>query len=803
MSYVLTGKRVLDLTGEYGTYCTKQLAGLGAEVIKIEPPKGCAERYRGPFMEGGKEGENSLYFAYMNTGKKSIVLDLDTEDGQKSLLALAAQADVLVESFTPGYLADRGLAWEDLKKVNPSLIMASVTPFGQTGPRAKWHGGSDLISFASAGGLYENGEPSRDPLQVGSDITATGTSFYTLVAIMSALYAGVSTHIDISAEACMAAWRCGAIGAAQIPPYDLNKRIGSVGPLVPSNMYRCKDGFAYMVSGARFDAVVQWMKDVGGIDYKDYDDPKYFPPHSPHVRANLADIDRCIGEIASRYTKSEFMEEAQKRRLPCGTVETPDSAAKNTHYLERNTFREVDHPVLGKHKYVGSPIGLTKSPLKAPEAAPLLGQHQAELETLCAQREKKAAVPMKKPLEGVTILDFGWVIAGPHGTRLLCDLGATIIRVESSKRLDSTRPDTPRYGNKNFAEEPGWVFNENNRNKLGISLNMKTEEGKKLFVELVKKCDILTSNLSPRGLRSMGLDYDTVKEINPNIITLNASGLGDWGPYADYVTFAPVLHSVTGLLGLIGYENEDPFGYPGLLADYLGSTAVATALLAALIYRQNTGEGQFIDLAQSEVALSSLGVQFLDWDVNQIKRPLSGNHHYAQAKAPHNVYPCAGEDKWCAIVAADENEWQGLVKAVDQDWIRDEKYATLAGRIANQDELDQQLRSWTSTWEHREIANYLQGYGVSAVAVLDGAESVADEHLNAQGYFVNMDMPIREGYAPDSFKVCGLLTPMEGLTFESPRPAPGVGRDNEYVLKTYLGMTDEEIQAVAEAGALV
>lgn len=411
---------------------------------------------------------------------------------------------------------------------------------------------------------------------------------------------------------------------------------------------------------------------------------------------------------------------------------------------------------------------------------------------------------MRLPFEDITILDLSWVLAGPHATRQFCEMGAKVIKVESSRSIDVVRTGGQRRNNKDFKAEGGWAFNDQNRGKLDIGINLKSEKGREAFEELVKISDIVICNYGSRAFRKLRLTYEDLSAIKPDIIVLNASGLGDWGPHASFVTYAPVLMSMTGISGSVGYENSDrPYdGYPPL-ADYLGSMAVCTHLAAALEYRRRTGKGQFIDLSQGEAAVSYMGTAILNWQVNQEKQGLIGNHHYANSAAPHNTYKCKGDEHaWCAIAVVGEDEWKAFAQAVDPEgtWTNDPKFATLEDRIANQAELDAKVSEWTAKKSPREVGYFLQRRGISGVPVQTGVQLLyQDEHIQERDFLMTIDYPEGDNFPP-TYLMTGPLMQLPGQpVVKSTVPAPSLGRDTRMILKEILGKSDEWIdEAFAE-----
>lgn len=417
---------------------------------------------------------------------------------------------------------------------------------------------------------------------------------------------------------------------------------------------------------------------------------------------------------------------------------------------------------------------------------------------MCAEEKKHL------PLEDILILDNSWVIAGPHGTRLLSDLGATVIRIETSKRKDNIRFDFTRYGVKDAFKEAGFIFQENNRDKLGLQLNMKSQKGKEVYRKLVEKADVVVSNVTPRALRSMGIDYDTLSSINPGIISINASGLGDYGSKRDTMIFAAALNCIAGLSYTIGNEDEEGFGIAVSTADNLGGAMVAFSILAALAERDKSGRGQFIDLSEAENMMGIIGATMLEWQYNQTQTGPIGNHQYYGKQCPHNAYMCAGFDNWVAIACGSDDEWKRLACALgkEQPALLDSKYDCYEGRKADEKQLDQYINEVTVRHNNRSLAEVLQAVGVSAAPVQKACETLADEHLNARYYWRPNNLPVTDARQPD-YQISAPVPKLYDRTAHEYKPAPALGQDNEYILKQLLGLSDDEIDEAAKDGAFI
>lgn len=373
METIYGGLKVLELAEGGGMLCGKLLAAMGAQVLKVERPKGDKSRFRGPFGKGDAP-ENSLSFAFWNLGKSDITLDLNCEKGREVFRALIKKADILVETTMPGQLAQWGLDYSRLSKENPGLIMASLTPFGQSGPRSSWRAESDLIVDAMGGCMSDVGYIGRPPLHLGYDVLSQTAALCAMFGVQAAYYrrlrTGEGAHIDVSMEECLATWRSQAFGFAQVD--EQNTPLAGGEGYVHQGTIKCTDGYCFMMIGGKWNELLEWFAEKG-IDTAVFDDPIY----QEHIYEVLTPWDEplraALQELGSHYSRTEMMVEGQRRRIPVASMETADSLLDNEQFKARSFFVEVDHPVLGPLQYAGAPAIMTESPFRFDRPAPMLG----------------------------------------------------------------------------------------------------------------------------------------------------------------------------------------------------------------------------------------------------------------------------------------------------------------------------------------------------------------------------------------------------------------------------------------------
>ncbi|MBE0481715.1 MAG: CoA transferase [Dehalococcoidia bacterium] len=393
------------------------------------------------------------------------------------------------------------------------------------------------------------------------------------------------------------------------------------------------------------------------------------------------------------------------------------------------------------------------------------------------------------PLAGYRVIDFSWVWAGPLLGMLLGDMGAEVIKVETNKRLDSARL-TP--GRSTEGPETDFVFHSMNRNKLGITVDMSDPRGSDLIRELVRVSDIGVENFSPRVLRKFGLGYESLAEINPQFIMVSLPAAGQYGPLSDIVTYAPSLGALSGYSSLIGYNGERVLGEQTPYLDVNSSIHGSFAVLSALYYRERTGLGQHIDMAQIEVGASTTGPAFMEYFMTGRVPGTTGNRH--PMMAPHNNYPCLGEDRWVSIAVKTEDDWRRFSAAVGGPaWTRDARFGDAYGRTRNQEELDRLVSAWTIERTYYEVMEILQNAGVAAAPCLDLTERFTDQHFAEREVHLHQAHP-----ATGVDAIAGLAFKLSETPGDVRRPAPMLGEHNSYVFGELLGRGAEEIAALVE-----
>lgn len=794
MRGALEGLRVVELGSGPGTLCARLLGDLGAEVVKVEPPEGDPLRAEPPFWRDEPHPEGSLTFLALSFNKRSVVLDAESPAQLEALGALLAAADVVVESPWPGASDDLLRFLATVRGRDPRVVWASVTPYGLTGPYAGWPA-NDLTCFAMGGLMWLCGDVGRPPLAPPNQQAYQLASLYALVGVLAALASGRGQLVEVAVYDVLASLHY------QVANYSANelilRRAGArvvVTGAAPSGVYPCRDGYVHLfvLSPAHWRAFFDWMGRPAALS-----DPVW---ENRHFRAaNVDVIEPFVQEFVAPFHKQEFFVEGQRRRIPVAPVNTPADFGADAVLAERSFFVEVEHPHVGRVHGLGVPIRLSATPWQVRRPAPLVGQHTGDVlrELQCAAGPPRpAAAPSAGPalaLAGLRVLDLTLAIAGPMVSRLLGELGAEVIKIESAVRQQRGRSgiDTePRV-----ARQQHVTFADLNRNKRCVTVNLKDPRGCDLLRRLAARCDVVVENFSPRVVEGWGLGYEALREVNPQIIMARLPGFGLSGPRRDYLSVAQTVLAASGLYHYWSYPGEPPIGPPSVHPDYVSAALGAAAVLVALRHRERTGEGQLIEVAQVEATAALLGPELLDFFLNGRVLPARGNAH--PVCAPYGCYRCRGEDAWCTLAVEDDAAWQRLGEAMERPaWHGAEHFATASARVAHREELDALVESWTREHTARQVMRRLQRYAIPAGVVQTAEDLWFDPHLQARGFFFEVDEP---GIGRISYP--GVVARLSRTPGRASPLAP-LGQDNEYVFGELLGLSPGEVADLTEAGVL-
>ena len=812
---MLSQYRILDLSDRGAMICGQILGDLGADVILVEPPGGAQARRIGPFVDDQPDINRSLNFWSLNRNKRSITIDLQAAAGKERMVQLVKTSDVLVESFAPGHLDRLDLGYPALAEANPGLVMVSITPFGQRGPKAKW-AATDLTITAASGALFVTGDEDRPPVHMSIPQAYLNAGAEAAVGTLIALYArerdGLGQHIDVSAQTAMMMTTQFMILAEGWNDHPAERLGGGLklGHIRTRFVYPCKDGHVNItwlfgaVFGPASRRLFEWIHQEGFCDEAMRD--KDWVAYGLHLLTGQEPLEEyarcmdCIERFALSHTKAELFEEAFRRRVLLVPISNTFDILHSEQLKAREYWKEIEHRELRRGvSYPGPFAKLTETPIQYRRRPPLLGEHTREvLDERPARSElRREAIKTEsssRALEGLKVLDFTWAYAGPAATRYLADYGATVIRVESAKKLDALRTVGPFKDGHAGVERSGG-FSNVNFGKYGLSLNLSVSEAREIALRLVAWADVVIENFSPKAMRAWGMDYQSLRKIKPDLIMLSSCLNGQTGPRAMLAGYGTMGASIAGFGELTGWPDRAPAAPFGAYTDYTSPKFTIAALLAAVGHKRRTGQGQYIDLSQAECSIHMLGRAVLDYTVNGRVQTRTAN---ALAEyAPSGVYPCAGKDRWVALAAPTEEIWRALDEASEQGWSTDSRFATAAARLENRAALDDVIGEWTVRLPAEVLEQLVQGVGVPVHRVSTSADVLADPQLKAREHIIYLEHP-RLGRVPFETSRMRFSRTPAAVSW----PGPEIGQHNDQVLREILVMTDEEITELVVDEAL-
>jgi crotonobetainyl-CoA:carnitine CoA-transferase CaiB-like acyl-CoA transferase len=793
----LQGFRALDLTTLSGQLCGRMLADLGMEVIKIEPPGGDPVRKLAPFVKLPNGSELSTPFAHLNAGKASKVLNLDKEADREAFRKLVETADVVLESFQPGELDAKGLGYKRLAAINPGIVMASITGFGQTGPK-KNLACNDLIALAESGFLYISGDPSLPPCRPPETQAYYFASLFAAAGLLAALYrrehTGQGDHVDSSMQETLATQE--HIIRLWANEKQISKRAGSQhGSVAPAKIFPCRDGFVYLyVTRQHWKLFLTVWKDHPPV----FEAPEWL--NNVYRRAHADELNPAVQAFLSKYTMAEITDLLQAKGIPCVPVNTPMGFANDEHVRGRGFMAPVEHVGFGSTKQPAMPFVIDGA-RPTVGSVPVLDSWRSFSHISPVAGERSVGVPRREtdmgggngPLDGMRIVSFDHVLAAPYGTTILAELGADVIKVESSKGgMDPFR----FFGT---GEDPNVSprFLEFNRNKRSFTVNLKHPKGPRVLHDLVAKADAVLDNYSVDVVERIGLAYDDLCKVKPDIINLRMPGLGTTGPKRHFSTVGVNITAFTGLTYLWNHPGvtDPPIGSQTVFPDYVSGVLCAIIIISGVLYRDRQKKGAFIDLAQSEATAFMIGANLMEAAASGKDPQPIGNA--SPGAAPHDCYPCKGEDRWCVITADTEQQWAALANIIGDGSIQDARFKSVERRLQYRDELNAAIGLWTRDKDAFQIMDRLQQAGVPCGVVQTGEDLTNDPHLKDRGFIVAVENP----------RLGRVVLPNFPLQFANAKLTrrwefPVLGRDTEAVLRDVVGYRAETIKQLGDEGVL-
>jgi len=761
---VLADYRVLDFTDERGALCGQLLADLGAQVVRIEPPGGSPMRTALP---------RELMWQVYARNCESAVIDAETADGRARIAALAAQADLIVDNG--------GTDLVQPSSAQPRLVRVSITAFGCDGPKRDYLA-TDLIVQAASGTMAITGFGDSKPLRTGSitawshaGVAAAGAA---LLALRSADRTGRGQHVDISAQqACNL-----AASYSLLTAYIGASRFGRAAfgglPLI----WPSKDGYVSLTLGFAGPMIgfahnlLKWMHECGAIT--DALATLDWATYVGTLRTGgdpmpMQQLVESIGRFLGARTKQELLTGALQYGALVVPVSTVQDLLGDRQLADRGFWWESNGV-----KLPGAFAKFSAQPLRLTHAAPALNQN-ARLRSRPLPAAPDASVARRPlPLEGIKVLDFTWVMAGPWSSRVLADYGATVVKVESRTRLDLVRILGPFYDDK-FSAETSASFASINAGKHSLAVDPGTPEGKATILELVDWADIVMESFSPKAMKKWGLDYASLSARKPDLIMLSTCLFGQTGPYAMMAGYGTMGAALGGLALPTGEPGRAPCGPFGPYTDYVAPRFSVVALLAALHHRDRFGEGQHIDQSQAESAMHYLSVAVAEASQSGDFPDRLANTD--RAMFPHDAFRCAGDDQWIAIAIRDDADWRRFVAEVGTPELTALGAAGVEQRRAAAAVIDEQVSRWTAPQSALELEARLQRIGIPAHSVANAAIVKDDAHLALREHFVRTTHE----------QLGDVYVESVGFRFSDMQPRvgkiPSLGGDSEWVMREILG----------------
>lgn len=791
----LEGIRVVDFSRMLsGPLSTMVMGDLGAHVIRIEDLEGTdTTRHNHPFING-----ESHYFLSINRNKESVALDLKSEEGRRIAIDLVRQADIVVENFRHGVAARLGLDYEALRKVNPRLVYCSVTGFGQTGPWNK-KTAYDLVIQAVTGALSITGEAGRPPAKMGLPLADEMSSLFAGIAMLAGIErrerTGAGCYLDMSmfdAGISMLSYMASIYFATGESP----SAQGSSHPTIyPYNAFETAD--SYIVVAPFTNAF--WRKFcavIGRPDLPENPDYRSFAERLAH-RAQLAAI---LDPIMKSRPSAEWLRMLDEGDVPNGPVARIDEAIEGPQTKARGMVVEIDHPVCGRIRTLGTPFHMSYADGSVFEprykAPPVVGQHTAAvLETLLGFSpakieelvdnkivrvsdvpgqitvEARAPAPTdpasetdELPLQGLKVLDLTRMLAGPYGTLILADLGADVIKIEEPRIGDPTRRNIPMVGSEST------YFMAVNRGKRSVTLDLKTEADRKRFLDLVRTADVVIENYRPGVMERLGLSYANLCAVKPDIILCSISGFGQTGPLKDKISFDLVNQAMAGTMSVTGEEGRPPVRVGLPAGDLSGGIFGAFGVLAALYGRRQTGRGMHIDIGLHDLLVSLLGyVAQLYFTTGEVPGPVGSGHHHI---APYRAFQAKGG--YFVIAAFTQVFWLKFTKAVGMPELADDpRFADITARKHNKAALYEIIDPIFTTKTVDEWVEIFRVADVPAAPVYTVGEALESEHAASRDIVFSYEHP-----ALGTVRTAGTPFRTQDRTWRSLLPPPSLGQHN-------------------------
>ena len=783
----LTGITVLEIGGgAAGAYCGRLLADAGATVRSTALDEG--RRLAG--IQRADTAAERAYAAWLAAGKQWLPAPTDAA----ALVALSQQADLVIvgEDASAGDEDGAGLA----ATTQPRVASVDISWFGHSGALRDWRG-SDLVVQALTGMPQMAGTVDGPPLSagdrqatllagvtayiaacaalVGSHGQAGGAARRLSLSVLEANLVMAEMHMHFFERDGLAMRRCG---------------INRFAPNSPVGIYPCRSGWL----GITVATPDQWrgLCTALGLHAQAQDEGLA----TRELRfARLDEVEAVLCEALARHTADEWAAIGRQHRVPMVVV--PDAAGMLAHpiFSHRQSLATLQHG--GQRLQVPrTPFGLTTTPVRSSLAEPTTASATATPPTTVSASPSGAA-PTTPPLQGITLVDFSMGWAGPLAARLLADLGAEVLKIEAGRYPDWWRGMnwTPEFiDGKQY--ELATIFCGMNRGKQGISLDLTTPAGRDLALRLVAKADAVVENQAAGVMAKFGLDHGQLEQARPGLVMVSMSAFGTGNAWSDTRAYGSTLEQGSGLPSLTGQAGSAPTMTHLAHGDPVGGLFGCAALLTGLVYRQRGGTGQYVNLSMVEAMLQLATPGLLMHQVDPAAPLRRGNRR--DSMAPHGFYPCAGSDQWVAVAVDNGASFRALAQLLGRaDWAADPALQTLAGRQAQENQIDAAIATWSQQHSPAQAASVLQGAGVLAAGLLHAEHLGNQPHLAEADFYIDVERAVS---GPQ--RQCGLAIMQNGQRLGAHQPAPLLGEHSWPVLQRHIGLSAAQYDALVADGVI-
>jgi crotonobetainyl-CoA:carnitine CoA-transferase CaiB-like acyl-CoA transferase len=769
---LLAALRVLDVGGADSDAVGRLLGDLGADVLKIEPPGGTADRVARPTVAGA-----GVAFALHNAGKRSAILDAGSATDRGRFIKLAREADILIDGGHPGRAQAFGTSCAELADRFTHLVAMSVTDFGATGPYARWRA-TDPVLCAMSTVLSRSGPTTGTPVLppdgIASGAATVQAAWAALVAYHRRLRCGRGDYVDFS--------RFEAVLQSLDPPFGSEGQ-AAAGVKASTQLWRgrprnqqiyptfgCHDGFVRicLLSPRQWRGMRAWLGEP-----EEFSDPTFDTIAARYAASE--ELNAAIADLFSMRTMESLVTEGQARGVPTAAVLTPTAALASAHFRAVDALTDTEIAAGTRVAVPSGPVVVNGLRTGLVTAAPTAGSHDAAWGSTRSGPQRPAHEDGTRPFDGMRILDLGIIVAGGELGRLFADLGAEVIKVESLAYPDGLRQTMPGQ-----SMSRSWALTHRNQRSLGLDL--RNPEGAAIFRRLAAMSDAVFANFKPGTLASLGFSFDELSAMNPRIVLAESSAFGATGPWSERMGYGPLVRATTGVSRLWTADGLDGFyDATTIFPDHVVARVTAITALAALIARTASGSGAHVHISQAETAVDQLAVTYVTEAARAAGLPVR------DSEVVHGVHPCTGDDEWCVV---------SIRSAADR--------AALAGVLgltelpASPRELADVVSAWTTTRDKGEVTRLLQGAGVPAAPMNRAVDVLDDPQVVFRGLFTELTHPMFDAPMPTETRTA----PSRDIPPADLRPAPMPGEHTREICHDLLGMDAEETERLITTGVL-